>query len=53
MSLPGQHSSLKEFAASAWKGHSKFDGLDTVVEAIASGSYEVHKKVQIIGYINI
>jgi fructose-1,6-bisphosphatase I len=53
LGLPGQHSSLEEFVASAWRGHSKFDGLDTVVEAIASGSYEVHKKVQSAALANV
>ena len=46
MVILGQHRTLSEFATSAWSGHDQLDGLDTVIMAIAKGSYQVNKKVR-------
>lgn len=41
------HRTLDEFAASTWAEDVQLDGLDSVILAIANGSYEVRKKVQL------
>lgn len=46
MTVLGRWKTLESFLQSSWSGHEQFDGLNTVIMAIASGSYEVHKLVQ-------
>jgi fructose-1,6-bisphosphatase I len=46
LAIPGRYRALDTLTTSAWRGHPQFDGLDVVIQAIAKGSQEVHKKVQ-------
>ena len=52
MTVLGRRKTLESFLQSSWNGHEQFDGLDAVIMAIASGSYEVHKLVQAAALAN-
>ena len=46
MAVLGRYQTLSEFVASAFKRNDLYDGLDTVITAIAKGAHQVHRHVQ-------
>lgn len=52
MTVSGRRKTLESFLQSSWNRHEQFDGLDAVIMAIASGSYEIHKLVQAAALAN-
>ena len=46
MALLGGYQTLDEFVDSAFSRNDQYDGLDTVITAIAKGAHQVHKHVQ-------
>ena len=53
MPLSGKRQTLNDFVTSAFHGNGDYDGLDTVISAIADGARQVHQQVQMAALADV